>query len=97
MKTPVIVVCYLGRKGGGALDADEFTKALIDNDNHVVAIISAYIENKELWKSLKLDDLIEIETYTNKISFIKNTVLFNFGPKKIIESRVKQFEVRAVY
>lgn len=97
MKTPVIVVCYLGRKGGGALDAYEFTKALIDNDNHVVAIISAYIENKELWKSLKLDDLIEIETYTNKISFIKNTVLFNFGPKKIIESRVKQFEVRAVY
>ncbi len=84
-----VLVNYLGRKGGGATYAFEMTKGLINNGEIVSAIIPSTIENINAWKELNLENLYFIDTYSDKKSFIVNTLLFIFfkqwGIRKVLK------------
>lgn len=81
-----ILVNYTGKKGGGLLYSFEMTKALIDNGNSVSAIISYKAENINEWKNLKLKRLFIIETYSNKFTFIINTIKLILNKRAIINA-----------
>jgi len=76
MTNKSIVVNYPGRKGAGAVIAYEMTKGLIENGCRVYAVIAKDIENIERWKSLNLDKLYLLPTYSNKYNFVTNTLKF---------------------
>lgn len=97
IKNEVIVLNYTGRKGGGAIVAFESAKALIESGQAVVAIVSKQIENIEMWRKLNFKELVEIDTYDSKMSFVINTVLFPFFQKKIIRKIKNKYKVKAVY
>lgn len=93
----VVVVNYPGRKGGGAVYAYEMTKSLLKNNCSVYAIISKDIENIEMWRKLPLTELILISTYSNKLDFLVNTVLFKFNGLLKLKNKFKNINVDAVY
>lgn len=93
----VIVINYTGRKGGGALVAYEMSKALLDKGEAVVAILSTQIENIKMWKTLGLERIITVKTYSNKVNFIINTLLFNIRFRNKILEEMKEYEIKAVY
>lgn len=97
MRDKYILVNYIGRKGAGAVFAYEMTRGLLQNGVKTAAIISENIENLEDWKCLGLDRLVVIPTYSNKISFIKNTFLFSFRQKKQIQKAFKNIKIDAIY
>lgn len=97
IKESVIVINYTGRKGGGALDAFETAKALVECGQKVIPIISNQIENLEMWKKIEFEKLIIISTYDSKFSFIKNSILFPFYQKRLIEKEISSYCVSAVY
>lgn len=92
-----IVINYTGRKGGGALDAFEITRALINTGCSVIAILSNDIENLEMWKDIGLEKKIVIDTYSNVISFVINSILFPLRQRNIIIEELKNYNVVAVY
>ncbi len=71
-----IVVNYIGRKGGGMVYAYEMTKGLIESNCDVYAIIPESIDNLQMWKKLKLKELITLKTYSNRITFVIGSVRF---------------------
>lgn len=93
----IIVINYTGRKGGGAVDAFETSKALAEQGANVVPIISKRIENLETWKAFGFEKLIVLETYHNKLSFVLNSLLFCFRQKKQIKKAIKSYDVECVY
>ena len=93
-----ILVNYTGRTGGCALYAYEMTKAMVENDDiEVTAIISKQCENIQRWRELKLHRLYEIDTYTNRFTFIKNSVRFIFKDRYKIREDFKNVVFDAVY
>ncbi|MDO4462739.1 MAG: hypothetical protein Q4C30_09680, partial [Bacteroidia bacterium] len=84
-----ILVSYMGRRGGGAEYAYEMTKGLIENNQSVYAVISAQVDNLELWKQLPLKKLIMISTSDQYKGFFSGTVRFCFHDifsiKKILQ------------
>lgn len=70
-----IAVLYLGRKGGGAKYSLEMTKALLEKNVNIFAIIAENIENRWRWENLKEKQnykLYLLPTYSNKINFFKS-------------------------
>ena len=97
MKKDAIMICYTGRKGGGALDSYEIAKALVSNGETVIAVVSRYIENLEMWRKIGFEKLIEIETYVDKVSFVKNTLLFPFNQGPQITNECRLYNIVAIY
>ena len=93
----VIVINYTGRKGGGVLDAYEMAKALVEQGQRVVAIISKDVENFYMWEKVAFEKLIPIKTYTNKMTFIINTLLFPLITKRRIRKECADMTIQAVY
>lgn len=50
-----------------------------------------------MWKELKLEKLIIIETYTNVLQYVKNTVLFPVKQAKNINKELNGYRIRDVY
>ena len=71
-----ILFNYIGRTGGGASYSYEMAKGLIENGALVTAIIPEGISNVEKWKALDFERLILIKTYSDKTSFILNSIKF---------------------
>lgn len=93
----VIVVNYTGRRGGGALDAYEMAKGLVDNGERVVPIISSEIENLAMWKKVPFERLVIIDTYDSIISCIVSTILFGMKKRPLIRKAMEGLMVKAVY
>lgn len=93
----IIIVNYTGRKGGGAVAAFETAKALVEKGVSVVPIISTRIENLESWKSFGFENVIAIETYYSKLTFIVNSLFFCFFQKRKIKKMTKSYDVECVY
>ena len=93
----IILVNYTGRKGGGPIFAYEMTRGLLENGVRVVAIISNRIDNLADWKNLQLEKLVCIETYSNKINYITNSILFNIRQKKKILKNLGNYDFTAIY
>ena len=96
-KNDVIVINYTGRKGGGALDAFEMAKALVENGVNIVPIISSKIENLEMWRTVRFKRLIVIDTYDNYVSFAIKTILFPVCVKPKVLRETKDLNVKAIY
>ena len=97
MTTKYILINYTGRKGAGAIFAYEMTKGLIQCGAKVAAIISADIENLYDWENLKLYKLLVISTYSDKLSYIKNSLFFGRRQKKQIIEQFKNDKIDAIY
>ncbi|MCX7715407.1 MAG: glycosyltransferase family 4 protein [Clostridia bacterium] len=97
MSEKKVLVNYIGRKGGGAVYAYEMTKSLINNGCKVYAIIPSSIENLAKWKELNTEELILIETYTNYINYIINTVKFRLFQLPKLKKKFKDVVPDAVY
>lgn len=91
------LINYTGKKGGGPLDSYEMTRGLLNNGINVVAVVSSDIENLDAWKKLPLTQLIVIDTYESALELVKNTILFRFRQKKIIQEAIKEYVVDVVY
>lgn len=92
-----ILVNYTGRTGGGPIFAYEMTKGLIESGVKVVAIVSKDIANLCEWKKLSLDKLVCLSTYSNKINYMANSILFPIKQKKQILSELKEYRFSAIY
>ena len=92
-----IIINYTGRKGGGALDAFETAKALVDDGEIVIPILSKQIENLNMWQKIKFEKIILLDTYSNRFSFIIKTLLFPVIQKNQIKNSVKNYRIKAVY
>lgn len=75
-KQRVIVFNYMGRHGSGNMHAYVMAKALLEQGENVVAVVSSYAENIDAWRNLGLTELIEVNTYRNKVEFAIRTVWF---------------------
>lgn len=92
-----IIINYTGRIGGGALDAYETAKALVDEGEIVIPILSNQIENLNMWQKINFEKIVLLETYSNRFSFIVNTLLFPVKQKKQIKYALKDYRIKAVY
>lgn len=92
-----VLINYLGRKGGGCLDSYESALGFMKNDMEVIAIVSAYSENIEMWRSLPLKELIEVKTYQDKISFVYRTIWFLLSERYRIKKRVSKLHFDFMY
>lgn len=97
MKKDAIVINYTGRKGGATIASYEIAKALMEQGEVVIPIISRQIENIEMWEKLGFEKLIELETYTNKMNFVINTLLFNLRNKREILRQTEKYRIKAIY
>lgn len=97
MSSKTVLVNYTGRNGAGPIFAYEMTRGLIENGVKVVAVISDAIENLDEWKRLEVEKLVVIPTYSTKLNYIFNTLLFPFRQKKIIKAQTEQFHFDAIY
>jgi len=90
-----ILLCYLGRNGAGPVYSYEMAKALIENGNEVSVVISSYIENLTMWQKLPVHKLIDIKTYSSKISYAINSTLFGLRQRKKIKKVIgnEQFDL----
>jgi glycosyltransferase involved in cell wall biosynthesis len=92
-----ILVNYTGRKGGGAIYSYEMAKGIIENGVNVYAVISSNVVNLNDWKNLNFKEILIIDTYNNKVSFIFNSLKFYLiGYKKIIK-KFNQIKIDYVY
>ena len=75
-----IVTIYLGRKGGAVPYSYEMVKSLLDQDIHILCILSDLICNKEEWISLENRDkrlqLIFIHTFSTKFEFFLDLFIY---------------------
>lgn len=93
----VIIVNYVGRKGGGPLDAFEMAKALVNKGEAVIPIISSEIDNREMWNQVSFEKIIEVNTYKNKLEFIVKTLLFYLFVGKKIKKEIQGYTVMVSY
>lgn len=97
-KQSVIVFNYMGRHGSGNMHAYVMAKSLVDMGQRVVAIVSMYAENINAWRDLDLVELIEVNTYRNKVEFAFRTVWFYcIQGRRIARNLEKKYVVRTVY
>lgn len=92
-----IVINYTGRKGGGTIYSYEMSKGLIENGYSVYAIIAKDIENRSKWEKLPFKQLILLPTYSNKLNYIGNTILFKLFGISGLKKKFKNIKVDAVY
>ena len=92
-----ILLCYLGRKGGGAVYSYEMAKALAATGCKVTAVISKYVENLGFWQQLPIENVIAVKTYTSKITYLVNSILFPFTQKKKIKRALGGARFDALY
>lgn len=97
MKKKAIIINYTGRKGGGSIVSYEMAKALLDEGETVIPIISKQVENVKMWEQLDFEKMIALDTYTNKINFLINTIRFRGKNRKRILDQTKAYEIKAVY
>lgn len=81
MRKKTILINYIGTKGAGPEYSLEMTKALINTEYNIYAVVSDKMENLEEWKKIALTKLIILEGYTNRISFLLFMVKFFFSSK----------------
>ncbi len=93
----IAFINYTGRRGSGTMIAYESAKALIEIGVEVVAVVSEYVENLDLWKLLPLKELIIIKTYQNKASFVTRTVAFMAFEKRKLKKRLNKYDFDYVY
>jgi glycosyltransferase involved in cell wall biosynthesis len=74
-EAPKIMVCYLGRRGGGPLFSIEMARALKDKGARVSAIVSRHVENLDQWQELGLEQINVINTFSTTFEFIVKSVL----------------------
>lgn len=87
-----VLVSYLGRTGAGVLITYETAKALINNGFSVYILLSEYIEEKEIWKTLPAEKIEYICTYKGKFEYIINTLKFLISGKKKLKSKFENIE-----
>lgn len=95
-KDGIIIINFIGRKGGGAVDAYETTKALIKLKQRVIPVLSDKIENKKLWEELGCEKIIFLEAYDGIVSFVRKSLFF-FESSKKIKKELRGIRVKAVY
>jgi glycosyltransferase involved in cell wall biosynthesis len=93
----IIIINYTGRKGGGALDSLEISKALVENGEKVVPIISDSIDNLEEWYKVGFEKIITIKTYHSPLSFVFNSLFFVFSQKRVIKKAIQGLDIKAVF
>lgn len=93
----VVVINYVGRKGGGPLDAYEMAKALVEKGEKVIPIISSYIDNRKMWDSIAFEKIIEIDTYNSNIEFLYKTIFFDWIIGRKIKKEISKYRVKASY
>lgn len=96
-KRDCIVVNYTGHSGAGPLDAFAMAKALQDNGECIVPIISSSVENMSAWKNAGFEKIIIIDTYSSKISLIINSILFSVKHRKHIINELDNYHIKAIY
>lgn len=80
-----ILINYLGKSNGGPVTAFAISKSLSEIGNEVYVLLSKNICNKEQWDEYSgFKKVVYIDTYTNKSSFILNTIKFWFNKKKVL-------------
>jgi len=92
-----VLINYLGRKGGGALYAYEMTKALTEMNCDVYVILPKNIDNLNSWKALNLKELYLVDTYSNTITFIINTIIFKLFRIKLLKKHYANIKIDNVY
>lgn len=92
-----VLVNYTGRIGGISLYALEMTKGLIANGVEVSAIISSDNAYRHEWEKINLKKLVIINTYSNNITFIINSVAFWICKKNAIYQRLKEEKFDCIY
>lgn len=98
MKKEVIVFNYMGRHGSGNMHAYVMAKALVEQGENVVAIVSSFAENIDAWRALELTELVEVETYNSVASFAIKTIKFLLSEsKKIYKSLSCKYSIKAIY
>lgn len=98
MKENVIVVNYMGRHGSGNIHAYVMVKAMLEEGESVVAVVSKYADNINSWRALDLTELIEVETYQNVIQFAYRSVAFYMHEAKNIARHLKEsYDILAIY
>ena len=96
-KNKKIAFIYLGRKGGGALYAYEMAKGFISNGAELYVFISNGIDNYAKWQDLGAKNIEALDTYSNKLNFITNTIRFRFLTYKRLKKKYKGLAVDACY
>lgn len=94
---PCIVINYTGHSGAGPINAFAMAKALQNNEECVIPIISSSVENISAWKNAGFEKLIIIDTYSSKISLIINSILFSARHKKYIKNELKNYYIKMIY
>lgn len=97
MDDKVILLNYTGKRGGGALDAYEMVKALLEKGYRVAALLSKEIENYEEWRKLDLEKIIFIDTYNTKVELFLNTLLFPIRQKRVITRETSDLNISFIY
>lgn len=97
MNRKTVIVNYTGRRGGGAVYAYEMTKSLLRNGCTVYAILSKEIENLRVWRELPLEDLVLLKTYSNKVNYITNTILFKLAGLSKLKRKFENIKISVVY
>lgn len=92
-----ILINYLGRNGGGPLNAYESAKAFMENGHCVSAILSSSICNRSEWESLGLKDILFIDTFDNKVQFVINSIIFEIKTKRLIKKYYQSQKFDLIY
>jgi len=92
-RKPKIALIYLGRRGGGPVYALEMAKAL-NEKAELLCVVSRQVENLSQWENAGLR-ILEVDTYTNFISFIFSTLKFWRFSK--LANNIRSFKPDVVY
>ena len=63
----------------------------------VYAILSKEIENLRVWRELPLEDLVLLKTYSNKVNYITNTILFKLAGLSKLKRKFENIKISVVY
>ena len=92
-----IIVSYLGRHGAGPEYSLEMTKGLLAHDCNVYVIISAQVDNLELWKTLPVRKIFLIPTPNHYQGLIPSTWKFLSKYVKEIKLYFQDIKVDVLY
>ncbi len=92
-----IIVSYLGRHGAGPEYSLEMTKGLLAHDCNVYVIISAQVDNLELWKTLPVRKIFLIPTSNHYQGLIPSTWKFLSKYVKEIKLYFQDIKVDVLY
>ncbi len=93
----VILINYTGRHGAGNIHALVMARELKELGEKVIAIVSKQSDNIDDWHALKLYDLIEIDTYSNKRQFLYRTLIFSLFERYYIKRKLDRYNIEAIY